>query len=118
MDVIAIVGLGYVGLPLACAICDKGFSATGFDIDISKIEKLKSGQSYIGNIHNDKVSEFIRAKTLTPTNDFDLLSDMDAILMCVPTPLNRNREPDMAYIVATAEAIAPRRRPCSIKGAS
>ncbi|MBU6474669.1 MAG: nucleotide sugar dehydrogenase [Alphaproteobacteria bacterium] len=103
---IGVIGLGYVGLPLACAMCDKGFHATGFDVDASKIEKLNKGQSYIGNIHNDRISAFVKDGKLTPTDKFDKLADMDGIIMCVPTPLDRNREPDMTYIVRTTETIS------------
>jgi UDP-N-acetyl-D-glucosamine dehydrogenase len=103
---IGIVGLGYVGLPLICAVCTAGFKATGFDIDQSKIDKLKKGQSYIGNIHNDKVSGFVTSGQMTPTADFSGLANMDAILLCVPTPLNKNREPDMTYIVETTKTVA------------
>jgi UDP-N-acetyl-D-glucosamine dehydrogenase len=108
---IGIVGLGYVGLPLICAVCQAGFRATGFDIDQSKIDKLKKGQSYIGNIHNDKVSAFVQSGQMTPTADFAALSDMDAVLLCVPTPLNKNREPDMTYIVETTKTVAKYLRP-------
>ncbi|MBI1214930.1 MAG: nucleotide sugar dehydrogenase [Alphaproteobacteria bacterium] len=108
---IGIIGLGYVGLPLACATCAAEFSTTGFDIDLSKIEKLSRGQSYIGNIHNDKVAEFVKSGKLRPTSDFGLLGEMDAIIMCVPTPLNRNREPDMTYVVETTKSIARHLRP-------
>lgn len=103
---IGVIGLGYVGLPLACAICDKKFYAVGFDVDASKIEKLNRGESYIGNIHNDRVAAFVKSGRLTPTDKFDLLTDMDAIIMCVPTPLGPNREPDMSYIIKSAESIA------------
>lgn len=105
---IGVIGLGYVGLPLSSAICNAGFQAIGFDIDLSKINKLKKGETYIGNIHNDKISEFVTDKKFIPTNNFDLLSEVDAIIMCVPTPLNRNREPDMTYIIETTKSIAPR----------
>ena len=103
---IGVIGLGYVGLPLACAVCDKNFLAVGFDIDQSKIDKLWQGQSYIGNIHNDKISAFVRDKKFFPTSQFEMLSEMDAIIMCVPTPLDKNREPDMTYIIKTTETIA------------
>ena len=103
---IGVIGLGYVGLPLACAICAAGFQAVGFDIDLPKIQKLKKGQSYIGNIHNDKVSEYVKGGKFHPTSDFKRLSEVDAVLLCVPTPLNRNREPDMTYIVKTTESVA------------
>ncbi len=108
---IGVIGLGYVGLPLICAMCDKDFQAVGFDIDPDKIEKLNRGESYIGNIHNDKISAFVKSDKLKPTDRFDLLSKMDAIIMCVPTPLNRNREPDMSYIVETSKSIAAHLRP-------
>ncbi|MCE9506688.1 MAG: nucleotide sugar dehydrogenase [Alphaproteobacteria bacterium] len=107
---IGVIGLGYVGLPLACAICGKDFEVTGFDIDSGKIEKLNRGESYIGNIHNDKISGFVKSKKFLPTSEFDLLAGMDAIIMCVPTPLDKNREPDMSYIVATAQSVATRLR--------
>ena len=104
---IGVIGLGYVGLPLACAICHENFQAIGFDIDESKIRKLWHGESYIGNIHNGRISEFVKKGLFRPTSDFSALAEVDAILMCVPTPLNKNREPDMSYIVKTTETIAP-----------
>lgn len=107
---IGIIGLGYVGLPLACAICAKDMHAIGFDIDQGKIDKINKGQSYIGNIHNDKIKGFVKSGLLEATADFDRLGEADAILMCVPTPLNKNREPDVSYIVDTARSIAPRLR--------
>lgn len=103
---IGVIGLGYVGLPLACAICEKGLQAVGFDVDPGKIEKLERGESYIGNIHNDRVSGFVKSGKLIPTDKFDRLAEADAIIMCVPTPLDRNREPDMTYIVKTTETIS------------
>ncbi len=103
---IGVVGLGYVGLPLACAICTENFQAVGFDIDDNKIQKLRRGESYIGNIHNDKVSTFVKGGLLVPTSDFSQLEEVDAVLLCVPTPLNKNREPDMTYVVKTAETVA------------
>jgi UDP-N-acetyl-D-glucosamine dehydrogenase len=108
---IGVIGLGYVGLPLMVAVCNHKFHATGFDIDRSKIDKLMRGESYIGNIHNDKVSAFVKNGQMSPTSDFTRLGDMDAIIVCVPTPLNRNREPDMTYIVKTTEEIAKHLRP-------
>ena len=108
---IGVIGLGYVGLPLICAMCDKDFQTVGFDIDSKKIEKLNCGESYIGNIHNDKISTFVKSRKLKPTCQFNLLSEMDAIIMCVPTPLNKNREPDMSYIIETSKSIAAHLRP-------
>lgn len=109
--VIGVVGLGYVGLPLVCAICAKGFKSVGFDIDADKIDRLNKGQSYIGNIHNDKISELVKGGAFVPTVDFSRLGEVDAILMCVPTPLNKNREPDMTYVEETAKTIAKTLRP-------
>ena len=103
---IGVIGLGYVGLPLICAICEKNFNATGFDVDAGKIDKLKRGKSYIGNIHNNRIAGFVKSGKLKPTSKFSELSKMDAIIMCVPTPLNHNREPDMSYIVNSSETVA------------
>jgi UDP-N-acetyl-D-glucosamine dehydrogenase len=103
---IGVIGLGYVGLPLICAICAHGFKAVGFDNDPQKIDKLNRGESYIGNIHNEKISGFVKNGQLTPTAQFEMLRDVDAIIMCVPTPLDKNREPDMRYIVETTKTIA------------
>lgn len=104
--VIGVIGLGYVGLPLVCAVCAQGFKSIGFDIDADKIERLNKGQSYIGNIHNDKISSLVTSGAFAPTENFSRLAEVDAILMCVPTPLNRNREPDMTYVESTARTIA------------
>jgi UDP-N-acetyl-D-glucosamine dehydrogenase len=104
---IGVIGLGYVGLPLVCAIAHAGFKAVGFDIDTGKIDKLTKGQSYIGNIHNDKIADYVRSGQFLPTGDFSCLENVDAVLMCVPTPLNKNREPDMSYVEATTRAVAP-----------
>lgn len=104
--VIGVIGLGYVGLPLVCAICAQGFKSIGFDIDQDKIDRLNKGQSYIGNIHNDKISSLVTGSAFVPTADFSRLHEADAILMCVPTPLNKNREPDMTYVEETAKTIA------------
>lgn len=104
--VIGVIGLGYVGLPLSCAACSAGFRVVGFDVDPAKIAKLEKGESYIGNIHNDKVSGFVKDGAFTPTADYNRIAEVDAIIMCVPTPLNKNREPDMTYIERTGEAIA------------
>lgn len=103
---IGVIGLGYVGLPLVSAICTENFQAIGFDIDPGKIEKLNRGQSYISGVTDEKISAFVKDKKLTSTNDFKRLEDVDAIIMCVPTPLNKNREPDMTYIISTTEMVA------------
>lgn len=109
--VIGVIGLGYVGVPLICAVCDHGFSALGFDIDEAKIDKIKAGQPYISNIHADQMLKFVNDDKFEPTSDFSRLSEADAILMCVPTPLTEHREPDLSYVEKTAESIAKYLRP-------
>lgn len=108
---IGVIGLGYVGLPLMVAICNERFKAVGFDIDASKIKKLNAGQSYIGNIHNDKIAPLVKSGQMLPTDNFEKLRDVDAIILCVPTPLNKNREPDMNYIVETTKTVAKYLKP-------
>jgi UDP-N-acetyl-D-glucosamine dehydrogenase len=101
---VGIIGLGYVGLPLVLEFCKAGFSVTGFDTDRKKVEILKQGKSYIKHIK----SSFIKncASLFTPTSDFSKLSATDCIILCVPTPLNKNREPDMTYVFSTTETVA------------
>jgi len=99
---IGIIGLGYVGLPLAIEFCNAGFDVTGFDIDPEKVSLLKEGKSYIKHID---ISSLLKG-SFTPTTDFSRLSDMDCIIICVPTPLNKYREPDMTYVFSTTETIA------------
>lgn len=104
---VGIVGLGYVGLPLALAFYDQKFPVVGFDIDESKIEKLNRGESYIRHINGDKIKNLSESDLTSFTTDFDRLKDVDAIIMCVPTPLDDHREPDMSYVEGTTRAIAP-----------
>ncbi len=102
---IAVIGLGYVGLPLVIEFCRAGFKVTGFDVDSEKVSMLKKGESYIKHIDPSiLVNDF--KKLFRPTNDFSLLKKMDCILICVPTPLTRNREPDMQYVFNTTRTIA------------
>jgi len=103
---IGVIGLGYVGLPLVIEFCKAGFSVTGFDIDQKKVDLLKKGKSYIKHIPASQIT--IHASHFTPTTDFSNLSKMDCIIICVPTPLNKNREPDMSYVFNTGRAIAQR----------
>lgn len=103
---VAVIGLGYVGLPLARAFAAKGFRTLALDIDAAKIAKLAAGRSYIDRIPDAAIAELIAASTLHPSADFARLKDADAILICVPTPLTRQREPDMSYVIATTESIA------------
>lgn len=105
---IGIIGLGYVGLPLVLTALRKGFSVIGFDIDRARVALINSGQSDIKHIPSEPIAEGISSGRFAATTDFDRLSEPDALLIAVPTPLTRHREPDMSYVVKTAEAIAPR----------
>ena len=103
---IGIIGLGYVGLPLAIHFGRKGFRVTGFDLDSKKIDKLLHGESYIKHIPADAIKELIDAKQFDVTIDFSRLNEADCILICVPTPLTEKLEPDLSYLLNTAETIA------------
>jgi UDP-N-acetyl-D-glucosamine dehydrogenase len=108
---IGVIGMGYVGLPLALTFIQAGFKITGFDTDAEKIEFLRSGRSYIQHIGSEKVRQGVGSGLLEATGDFDQLARQDAILICVPTPLTKQREPEMRYVRDTATAIAARLRP-------
>ena len=105
--VIGVVGLGYVGLPLLMEFVEQGFKTIGFDIDDKKVTKLNQGQSYIKHISQDRIAEVVRTKLFEATSDFRRIKDVDCILIAVPTPLTKHREPDLSYISGTSEAIAP-----------
>jgi UDP-N-acetyl-D-glucosamine dehydrogenase len=107
---IGIIGLGYVGLPLARAFTDKGYTVLGFDTDVSKVERLKGGVSYIGHIPDDVVRQ-MRGRNFEPTSDFLRLEEPEAIIICVPTPLTEAREPDLSFVIKSAQAISARLRP-------
>jgi len=106
---VAIIGLGYVGLPLALLYVEQKFPVTGFDIDERKVTALTNGASYIFRIPANEIQQ-ARAKGFEATSDYSRLSLMDAIIICVPTPLNEYHEPDLSYITNTATAIAPHLR--------
>lgn len=103
---IGILGLGYVGLPLALRFVDVGFQTTGFDVSVEKIEMLNNGCSYIKHIDSNRISEAL-GKGFSATNDFSRCADMDAFILCVPTPLNTHRAPDMSYIENVLELVRP-----------
>lgn len=107
---IGIVGLGYVGLPLVLEYIHAGFSVVGLDIDPEKIAKLLAGQTYIKHITDEKLQVLAKSGRFLPTTDFTKASDCDALILCVPTPLTKNREPDMRYIVQTGESLSPHLR--------
>ena len=104
---IGIIGLGYVGLPLAQAFRRAGFNVVGFDIDPQKIDALMAGRSYFKHISPKSIAEMKPGKGFEATTDFSKIANVDAILICVPTPLTKTRDPDMSFIVGTAETIAP-----------
>ena len=103
---VGVIGLGYVGLPLSLLFSEAGFKVTGFDIDEKKVTDLESGRSYIFRIPAEEI-QAAQKKGLRATTDFSRLADMDAIIMCVPTPLTGHREPDLSYVENTAKAVAP-----------
>lgn len=104
---VGIVGLGYVGLPLSLQFARCGVKVLGLDIDPAKIDALTKGQSYIKHIESDAIAAAVQNKQFAATTDFSRVRELDAIVICVPTPLNKNREPDISYILATGRAIAP-----------
>ena len=103
---VGVIGLGYVGLPLVLRFAEAGFAVLGFDIDPDKIDKLNAGVSYIGQIGSDRVEALVRGGRFEATTNFEWLGKADALVICVPTPLTRHREPDLQYIERTADAVA------------
>ncbi len=102
---VGVIGCGYVGLPLGLRFAEAGHRVTGFDTDSAKVEKLNRGQSYIQHIPQNKIQQFVQSKHFGATTDFSRLAEMDAIIICVPTPLDQRREPDLSYVQQTAQAI-------------
>ena len=102
---IAVIGLGYVGLPLAVEFASQGFSVTGIDIQEQKIEKLSNGENYIEDVDSALLNELVQNGKLKSTTDFSVLSDIDAVSICVPTPLRKTKEPDISHIVAAVEEV-------------
>jgi len=107
---VGVIGLGYVGLPLVVEFARAGFSAVGFEVDQSKADRINAGESYIGDIASGIVKELVDEKRLHATTDFAELERCDAIIICVPTPLRKTKEPDISYILAAAEQIKQRLR--------
>jgi UDP-N-acetyl-D-glucosamine dehydrogenase len=107
---VGIIGQGYVGLPLALVFEEAGFTVLGFDVDVKKVDALNAGTSYIKHIGSDRVAAALTRKRFRATTNFDELAECDAILICVPTPLGRHREPDLSFIHNTAHEIAKRLR--------
>ncbi|HEY9284483.1 MAG TPA: nucleotide sugar dehydrogenase [Pyrinomonadaceae bacterium] len=102
---VGVVGLGYVGLPLATEFARQGLSAVGFEVDQAKADAINRGESYIADVRSAQLAELVGAKTLRATTDFSELASCDAVIICVPTPLRKTKEPDISYILAAAEEI-------------
>ena len=103
---IAIIGLGYVGLPLCLQFARNNVEVVGLDIDGSKVSSINAGKSYIEHIAGTTIKEAVQSGRLTASADFGRVKEVEAVIICVPTPLNKNREPDISYIIKTGEAIA------------
>ena len=107
---VGIIGLGYVGIPLALTACKAGFAVIGFDIDANRVRLINDGECVISHIPTEAMAQAAANERFIATTDFDRLAEVDAILIAVPTPLSRQREPDLSFVERTAEAIAPRLR--------
>lgn len=105
--ILGIVGMGYVGLPLMLAAAAAGYRVVGFDVDVEKVEAINSGKSYFKHIDNELVASAVHTRSLRATTKFAEIEETDAIIICVPTPLTANREPDLTFVERTTEAIAP-----------
>ncbi|MEX1049611.1 MAG: nucleotide sugar dehydrogenase [Akkermansiaceae bacterium] len=111
MKKIAIVGLGYVGLPLSLQFAKNGFTVVGLDIDADKVQLLRNGRSGIRHIPSEEVAKAVQDGLLEPATNFARVGDVEAVIICVPTPLNKHREPDLSYVLDTGKSIAPHLRP-------
>ena len=99
---VGVVGLGYVGLPLLAEFAGSGFQATGFEVDENKAAQINAGESYIGDVNSTVIKDLVASKRLSATTDFNHLQECDAVIICVPTPLRKTKEPDVSYILAAA----------------
>ena len=104
---VAVVGMGYVGLPLALRFAEAGLKVTGIDIDLLKVDGINGGRSHIGHIDSSRISRLLDEDLFVASSDFSAVSDADAVIMCVPTPLGKNRDPDISYVLETGKSIAP-----------
>ncbi len=102
---VGVVGLGYVGLPLAVEFAKAGFSVIGIDVSVDKVARVNAGESYIGDISTETLKSLVDKKLIRATTDFSIVSELDTINICVPTPLRKTKDPDMSYIVSSCEAI-------------
>src|ERR1700751_5895768 len=101
---VSVVGLGYVGLPLAIAFAEKGIKVIGIDKATRKVDMLKKGKSYIEDISDEELKRSL--KYFHPTTDFSALSDVEAVIICVPTPLSKTKDPDISYIISASDEVA------------
>src|ERR1700676_5226518 len=108
---ITVVGLGYVGLPLSLQFAHSGVTVLGLDIDSAKVDRINAGSSYIKHIPSEIIAEVVKGGKLAASTDFSRVKETEAVIICVPTPLNKNREPDISYILQTGRAIAPHIQP-------
>src|SRR4030088_2201610 len=104
---VGIVGCGYVGLPLALRFAEKGHAVVGFDTDPAKVAMLNAGKSYIQHIPENKIAEYVKSGLFSATTVFSKVATRDAVLICVPPPLDERREPDLSYVEKTARSIGP-----------
>ena len=104
---VAVIGLGYVGLPLAVEFARAGLTTVALDVDAEKIAQIEAGNSYIADVPSGDLRAVVRAGRLRATTDFSVLADVDTVDICVPTPLRKTRDPDLSYVVSAVEAIAP-----------
>ncbi|MGX4803514.1 nucleotide sugar dehydrogenase [Bradyrhizobium guangdongense] len=103
---VGIIGLGYVGLPLLLRYCEVGYRVIGFDVDQSKVDALRSGKSYIEHIPAEKLAPFVMNQ-FEPTTDLSRVAEVDALILCVPTPLSKHREPDLSFVIGTIDSVLP-----------
>jgi UDP-N-acetyl-D-glucosamine dehydrogenase len=103
---VGVIGLGYVGLPLAIEFVRAGFTVYGIDVDPRKVAQLRRGKSYVGDVSSAHVREAVKSGKFHPTTDFAVLKKVDSVNICVPTPLNKTKDPDVSYIVAAADEVA------------
>src|SRR3989337_682985 len=108
---VGVIGLGYVGLRFAVAFGKAGFSVLGVEVDRERVARLKAGESPVEDVGSDELATLVASGRLSMTTDAGALKDADAIIICVPTPLGKSREPDISYIVAAADAVAAILRP-------
>jgi len=114
---VAVIGLGYVGLPLAVAFAESGFPVVGIDVNTGKVGAINQGRSYIEDVPSERVAQLTSNGKLSATTDFSVLARCDAAIICVPTPLNKTRDPDVRYLIAAGEAVSKHVHPGMLVGA-